>query len=232
MTRPARLVTGTIVTLVALSTILTLWWLNSRSPDAPVVSAQEAVANACDLTDPHFDIVATVKVYLYDDLVPVKARVAGKDHHVVIGADGEYGEIVSVDGVSVRRDSPDGEWRVDDFPPFIWLLRLIGSADGDNIICTPLETTHVVGAEVVKNADTTKYMWAYSEHKDEAVDSDDNEPWTHRWEIWLDEDNLIVQIRIMTKDPRSHKDDLKRWDIVTSQIVNVGEVNIITKPTN
>ena len=83
-----------------------------------------------------------------------------------------------------------------------WLARLIGSAYTENIICYPFESTYLVGTEVVKGVETTKYTWAYSARKDEITGSADGDPWTHRWEIWVNEGGgQMIQIRTSTKGP-------------------------------
>ncbi len=198
----------------------------------PAVSAQEVVADACDLEDPNFDIVGTIQTPFRDKPVQFTAEVSGKDHHVKLtqGPGTPISEAISLDGVVIERSDIGDEWSPSTMPARGWLARLIGSAYTENIICYPFESTYLVGTEVVKGVETTKYTWAYSARKDEITGGADGDPWTHRWEIWVNEGGQMIQIRTSTKAPDLKELPSSEWDIVTSKIVNVGEENVITKP--
>ena len=198
----------------------------------PAVSAQEIVANACDLGSPNFDIVGTIRqAPLYGSkLVDFKAEVSNKDYHIELRSEDEFVEFIHVDGAVLLREGVDAQWEESPLTPQHWMGRLIGTDLSKNTICIPVESTHLVGTEVVKKMSTTKYVWAYNWVKDETIGTANPDPWTHRWEVWIDADGQMVQIRTSTKDSKAEFKTTEDWDIVTSKIINVGEENVITKP--
>ena len=71
-------VTGII--LSALGLALVVWWLNYWNSDsAPVASAQEIVANACDMDSPNFDVATSLQMPLEDVPIEIRGQVSGKD---------------------------------------------------------------------------------------------------------------------------------------------------------
>ena len=209
------------------------WFRFINNTSTSIASAQQDMINACDIENPNFDIVGTISRPSSPgviEVIDVKAQVSGKDYHIELRHNSEFAELISIDGGLIQRDGVDGQWQESPFSSAHWLTRLIGSGDASNAICHPLETTHIVGNEVLDKTPTTKYNWAFSSLKQEGVEATDTSPWTHRWEVWLNSNGQIVQIRTTTKDPQEELKDPPSWDIVTSKIVNVGEENIITKP--
>ena len=233
MTKRTSWLKGIGAVLVALTVGLAVWWfsfVDSASPS--VASAQEIVANACDLDSPNFDIVGTIRqAPLYGSkLVDFKAEVSNKDYHIELRSEDEFVEFIHVDGAVLLREGVDAQWEESPLTPQHWMGRLIGTDLSKNTICIPVESTHLVGTEVVKKMSTTKYVWAYNWVKDEAIGTANPDPWTHRWEVWIDADGQLVQIRTSTKDSKAEFKTTEDWDIVTSKIINVGEENVITKP--
>ena len=232
MTRRTKYVKVTGAVLIALAIGVAVWWFGFMNlTPSSVASAQEIVAAACETTSPDFDLVGTFQKPFIEKPVDVKARFSGTDYHVELRRETQFAEVVAVDGILLEREGVDGEWQPSLFSVGHWRAYLIGSDKGE-ALCIPMKSTRAVGDEAVDKTSTTKYVWAFSWPTKEDVDAGDTDPWTHRWEVWLDDDGSMVQMQVSTKDPQKDLKGTAHWDIVTSKIVNVGEENIITKPQN
>lgn len=233
MTRRSRYFAVTGIILSALSFAFVVWWLNYwNSGPAPVDSAQRIIPNACDMDSPNFDVATSLQTPLEDVPTEINGRISGKDYHLVLTRGTRLSEVIHAEGIVLEREDASSPWEESPMSAAGWLTRLLGSGRVDNIICAPLDPTHVVGSEKLGEVVTTKYVWAYSWHKKENTGTADVDLWTHRWEVWLDENGQMVQIRTSNKDPEKPFQGTEYWNIATSKILNVGEENVITKPTN
>ena len=234
--RQANLLRMTGITILATLVVgLLVWWFAfASSATTPTASAREIVTTACDIEHPNFDIVGTIRQepFLYKGLIDFKVEVSGKDYRVQLRLDEEVAEYLHVDGIVLQREGTEGAWEESPLTYNHWLARLIGMAPGEGTVCMPVRNTHFVGEETLEEVSTKKYAWAYNWIKDERVPGTANDdPWSHKWEVWLDELGQMVQIQTSTKDPQKPFVTTEDWDIVTAKIVGVGEENVITKPT-
>ena len=236
-------ITSLLVLAGALLVALLFWamWglVSIGKGQAPQVSAQELLFNACERTaETDFDVLMTIHGGFDDTITTVTydVQVSGEDIYMQVTVGELMGEILYVDGVRYVRE-PGGAWVVEPRGRASVSGMLGGfesPLESDNSLCPEIGPGARVGEKTVSEVGEDHYRLTATGvgapdgptgRVDENTYISPGQDMT--WDYWLNEDGQLLKMQqLITLTGKTDAGQVA----ITTVISGVGEPNTITAP--
>ena len=230
--------------------------VSDATDNTPGASAQERVETACETqrAELNYDLsmVITSSPSDYWHLDEPKAhrweytsRVSGEDFHMTVNFTeiSSWIEVISVDGVTYYRekflDAPETSWaQIPDFNNMGLAEVYLPPHFSGNDFCPDTGVAGSQGKETLDGAQVDRYRVSYSQPAEGSTEttgvaagaSDSEKATDYVWDIWINGDGELVQVKQYITSPLFEGDTERATGEFLHKISGIGEANDIQAP--